>query len=74
MAQNEYYPEEVLIEKMERGEFGWLDYVNHFSPEWQEEYTQYCKEQSLEVNNESAAKFVRFKNEQLEAAMESGEA
>ncbi|QRO48529.1 hypothetical protein NQ494_17475 [Butyricimonas virosa] len=74
MAQNEYYPEEVLIEKMERGEFGWLDYVNHFSPEWQEEYTQYCKEQTLEVNNESAAKFVRFKNEQLEAAMESGEA
>mgnify|MGYP001051525076 FL=1 len=74
MAQNEYYPEEVLIEKMERGEFGWLDYVNHFSPEWQEEYTQYCKEQTLEVNNESAAKFVRFKNEQLEAAMESREA
>ena len=36
MAQNEYYPEEVLIEKMERGEYGWLDYVNHFSPEWQE--------------------------------------
>ena len=60
MAQNEYYPEEVLIEKMERGE-------------WQEEYAQYCKEQTLEVNNDSAAKFVRFKNEQLEAAMESGE-
>ena len=74
MAQNEYYPEEVLIQKMERGEFGWLDYVNHFSPEWQEEYTQYCKEQTLEVNNESAAKFVRFKNEHREAAMESGEA
>ena len=33
MAQNEYYPEEVLIEKMERGEYGWLDYVNHFSPD-----------------------------------------
>lgn len=29
MAQNTYYPEEVLIEKMERGEYGWLDYVNH---------------------------------------------
>lgn len=37
MAQNTYYPEEVLIEKMERGEYGWLDYVNHFSAEWQEE-------------------------------------
>ena len=37
MAEHTYYPEEVLIEKMERGEYGWLDYVNHFSAEWQEE-------------------------------------
>ena len=37
MAQNTYYPEEVLIEKMECGEYGWLDYVNHFSADWQEE-------------------------------------
>ena len=45
MAQNTYYPEEVLIEKMERGEYGWLDYVNHFSAEWQEELVEYCKAQ-----------------------------
>lgn len=32
MSQNEYYPEEVLIEKMQSGEYGWLDYVNHFPP------------------------------------------
>ena len=31
MAQNEYYPEEVLVWKMQSGEYGWLDYVNHFS-------------------------------------------
>ena len=36
MAQHQYYPEEVLIEKMQSGEYGWLDYVNHFSAEWQE--------------------------------------
>lgn len=47
MAEHQYYPEEVLIEKMERGQYGWLDYVNHFSPEWQEEYTRYCKEHGL---------------------------
>ena len=40
MAEHQYYSEEVLIEKMERGEYGWLDYVNHFSPEWQEEYAR----------------------------------
>ena len=44
MAQNEYYPEEVLVGK------------------------------GLAVGNESAAEFVRFKDEQLEAAMERGDA
>ena len=56
MSQNEYYPEEVLIEKMQSGEYGWLDYVN------------------LTVCNDSVAAFVRHKDEQLEAAMESGDA
>ena len=44
MAQNEYYPEEVLVGKMQSGEYGWLDYVNHFSADWQEEYARYCEE------------------------------
>ena len=59
MAQNAFYPEDVLIEKMESGEYGWLDYVNHFSAEF---------------NDASAEQFVHYKSEQLEAAMESGEA
>lgn len=47
MAQNEYYPEEVLVGKMQSGEYGWLDYVNHFSADWQEEYACYCEEKGL---------------------------
>ena len=74
MAQNTYYPEEVLIEKMERGEYGWLDYVNHFSAEWQEELVEYCKAHSLTIDDTAAEQFVHYKSEQLEAAMESGEA
>ena len=74
MAQNEYYPEEVLVGKMQSGEYGWLDYVNHFSADWQEEYARYCEEKGLAVGNASAAEFVRFKDEQLEAAMERGDA
>ena len=74
MAQNTYYPEEVLIEKMERGEYGWLDYVNHFSAEWQEELVEYCKSHSLTIDDAAAEQFVHYKSEQLEAAMESGEA
>ena len=74
MAKNNYYPEEVLIEKMESGEYGWLDYVNHFSAEWQEELAAYCAERALEINDAAAEEFVHYKSEQLEAAMRSGEA
>lgn len=74
MEQDTYYPEEVLIEKMESGVYGWLDYVNHFSAEWQEEYAGYCRENNLTVDNDSAWQFVRYKGGQLEAAMESGDA
>ena len=74
MEQHQYYPEEVLIEKMDRSEYGWLDYVNHFSAEWQEEYARYCEEHDLMVSNESASEFVHYKDEQLEAGMEAGDA
>lgn len=74
VVQNAFYPEDVLIEKMESGEYGWLDYVNHFSAEWQEELVEYCKAHALEINDASAEQFVHYKSEQLEAAMESGEA
>ena len=42
MASNKYYPEDVLVEKIQSGEYGWLEYVNHHSAEWQEEYESYC--------------------------------
>ena len=74
MEQNTYYPEEVLIEKMESGEYGWLDYVNHFSRERQDELIEYCKARSLEINDAAAEQFVHYKSEQLEVAMENGEA
>lgn len=59
---------------MQSGEYGWLDYVNHFSAEWQEEYVRYCEEHSLVIGNDSAAEFVRYKDDQLEAAMKEGNA
>ena len=74
MAKVKFYTEDELVEKMESGEYGWLDYVNHFSAEWQEELVEYCKVHSLEINDASAEQFIHYKSEQLEAAMESGEA
>ena len=49
MANVKYYPEDVLVEKVQSGEYGWLDYINHHSPEWQEEYTAFCKEKDPSV-------------------------
>ena len=74
MERNTYYPEEILIEKMESGEYGWLDYVNNHSAEWQEEYLCYCRENGLLVGDASAESFVHFKDRELEAALESGDA
>ena len=74
MHKEQYYPEDILIEKLESGEYGWLDYVNHFSAEWQEEYARYCEERHPVIGKDSAAEFVRYKDEQLEAAMEEGNA
>lgn len=74
MAKVKYYPEEELIDMMQKGEIGWLDYVNHHSPEWQQEYTDYCTENGFNVCEESAEDFVQFKDKQLEEAMENGDA
>lgn len=59
---------------MQSSEYGWLDYVNHFSAEWQEEYARYCEEKGVTVGDDSAEAFVRYKDEQLEAAKERGDA
>ena len=50
MAATKYYPEDELVEKFQSGEYGWIDYVNHHSPEWQEEYTAFCRERGLTVS------------------------
>ena len=58
MHKEQYYPEDILIEKLESGEYGWLDFVNHHSAEWQEEYLLYCKENDFLVGDPSAEEFV----------------
>lgn len=71
MAATKYYPEDVLVEKFQSNEYGWLDYVNHHSPEWQEEFTAFCKERDLTINEESAEQFVEWKGDQLENAQDN---
>ena len=66
MANIKYYPEDELVQKVQSGEYGWLDYINHHSPEWQEEDTEFCNERNLVVNEESAEDFIEWKGELIE--------
>ena len=66
MANIKYYPEDELVQNVQSGEYGWLDYINHHSPEWQEEYTEFCNERNLVVNEESAEDFIEWKGELIE--------
>ena len=74
MATNKYYPESELVQKKQSGEFGWLDYVNHHSKEWQDEYVEFCNKRGLSVGDGSAEKFVDYKGEELEKALAEGNA
>lgn len=66
MANIKYNPEDELVQKVQSGEYGWLDFINHHSPEWQEEYTEFCNERNLVVNEESAEDFIEWKGELVE--------
>lgn len=71
MAKVKYYSEDELVQKIQSGEYGWLDFVNHHSREWVDEYEEFCRSHNLEISNTSAEQFVNFKGKQLEEAMGS---
>jgi hypothetical protein len=66
---DKFYPEEVLIEKIQAGEFGWLEYIIHHSREWKHEFEAFCKERDLNANEESALKFIDYKEAQMDEAL-----
>ena len=74
MAEKQYYPESELVQKLQTGEYGWLQFVNHHSKEWKDEYLAYCTANKLRMNDESAERFVNYKGEELEKALAAGDA
>lgn len=71
MAKVRFYTEDELVQKVQSGEYGWLDFVSHHSQEWLDEYEEFCRSRNLETSNVSAEQFVDFKGKQLEDAMGS---
>ena len=68
-----YLSEEELIEKMQKSEIGWLEYVTSFSKEWDDEFAAFLEEKGLESSDESAQSFLEFRKEQMEQGMVEGE-
>ncbi len=70
-----FYPEEVLVEKHENGDFTWVDYISHHSEEWCDEYEAFCKENDFNEDDDAAALlFIEHKDSELEEAMAAGNA
>ena len=67
-----YYSEDILVAKVQSGEFTMVDYINHHSPEWKEEYIAYCRKNSIGMDEDSAMAFLDFEEEQMEEAMAKG--
>lgn len=71
--KKKYLSEEVLIEKMQKSEIGWLEYVTSFSKEWDEEFAAFIEENGLEASDESAERFLVYKKEEMEQGFEAGD-
>lgn len=69
-----YLTEEELIELVQNGTFTWVDYVTHYSPEWDEEFTSFCAERHMPLSNQTALAYIAFREDLLEEAMINGEA
>lgn len=70
---NIYYPEEVLIDKLQSGEFTYRDYILHHSSEWAQQYKDFCEARNLEQDDRSALDFLDYKEDELTQAIDRGE-
>jgi kynurenine formamidase len=70
--KKKYLPEEELIEKMQKSEIGWLEYVTGFSKEWDEEFAVFLQETALEATEESAQRFLEYRKVRMEKGLEEG--
>lgn len=70
--KKKYLPEEELIEKIQKSEIGWLEYVSSFSKEWDEEFASFLEERGLEASDSSAQLYLEYKKGQMDQGLEEG--
>jgi hypothetical protein len=71
----QFEPEEILIEKIQTGEYGWKEYIYRHSRELIRDYEQYCEEKRLDKSREtSAAQYIDMLDAKFNDALDKGEA
>lgn len=65
MKKEKYLSEDELVEKYQNGEIGWTEYVRKHSKEWNEEYDEYLRKNSLTESKETAYDFLRMKDREI---------
>lgn len=65
MKKEKYLSEDELVEKYQNGEIGWTEYVRKHSKEWNEEYDEYLRKNSLIESEETAHDFLRMKDREI---------
>ena len=73
MAKEKFYSVDVLVEKMQNGEIGWLQYVNHYSRKMKKEFAQWCADGGKTPSDDTAEEFLDLKSVEMEEAMEKGD-
>ena len=68
----EYIPEPRLIQLVLDEKISWVDYVVHHSPEWREDFTDFCRERGMAMTNMNAKAYVAFREDLLEEAHRNG--
>lgn len=57
MTLNGFYNEETLEQLLYEGKITRLEYIYHHSQEMKDEFSDFCRQNNLEENDESAEKF-----------------
>ncbi len=70
-----YEPENILVQKVQEGTYGWKDYIRHHSRGLNDEYERYCQYHGFNPDDEeSAERFIDMREQQFEEALKHGEA
>ncbi|MCQ2145944.1 MAG: hypothetical protein MJZ16_00335 [Bacteroidales bacterium] len=72
--EKKFYTEDELVQMYQDGDITLVEFIDMHSEQWQQEYIDFCKDKSLDIGEDSAWAFIEHKAEELEKAMEEGNA